>query len=337
MDPVYRSDCDFTGTGYRSGTLSLIGRSGDEWTVGIHTFSSGPGPRVLLTGALHGDEYEGPIALLKLVERLRTLTVRGRVTVVPVANPGAMAAKTRCTPADGLDLNRNFPGDPAGSPTQQIAHAICDALLPHADIVIDCHTGGTSHAYTPCAMMHPLADANAHRRTLALVRAMRLPAGVVIDESDKPGMFDTHVESLGKPFVCCEFGGGGVSRDTVEIAEAGLGNALIHLGLIDGTSACRNWRGRKEARMLEVPALDFAVGAPVTGLFEPLLELGDSAEAGQTVAVIRSVHDDGPATAIDAPVDGILFTRRARGFIEAGERAVMMARPLAGSPGGGVP
>ncbi len=86
----------------------------------IHTVqfdSSVPEPHVLITGGVHGDEFEGPAA----IDRLRTEFAsarrslkRGRLTLVPIVNEPAFVEGER-TADDGLDLARTCPGDPEGS------------------------------------------------------------------------------------------------------------------------------------------------------------------------------------------------------------------------------
>ena len=65
---------------------------------------------VLLTGGVHGDEYEGPIALAKLIRALDLSKLSGRLIVVPAVNYPAFLAGTRTSPIDGVNLNRTFPG-----------------------------------------------------------------------------------------------------------------------------------------------------------------------------------------------------------------------------------
>ncbi len=48
----------------------------------IACIKNGAGPTVFLTGGNHGDEYEGPIALTKLVRALDPAQVQGRAIVV---------------------------------------------------------------------------------------------------------------------------------------------------------------------------------------------------------------------------------------------------------------
>jgi len=65
-----------------------------------------PGPLVLITGGVHGNEPAGAAA----ADQIRTWPIaRGTLVVIPFAAPQALAAGTREIPEEG-DLNRNFPG-----------------------------------------------------------------------------------------------------------------------------------------------------------------------------------------------------------------------------------
>src|SRR5262245_55521164 len=61
---------------------------------------NGAGPRVLLTAGIHGDHYEGKIALLKLARELQPEHVRGRIVILPAANFPAVMAGTRTSPIE---------------------------------------------------------------------------------------------------------------------------------------------------------------------------------------------------------------------------------------------
>ena len=105
--------------------------------IPISVIASGAGPTALLTGGNHGDEYEGPIALQELAATLRPGDITGRVIVLPMMNLPAFAAGRRCSPIDGGNMNRSFPGRPDGTVTQKIAHYIASRLVPLADALAD--------------------------------------------------------------------------------------------------------------------------------------------------------------------------------------------------------
>ena len=101
----------------------------------------------------HGDEYEGQVALGKLIRSLEPAEVSGRIIILPSANFPAAMAGMRTSPLDEGNLNRSFPGDPYGGPTAQIADYIESVLLPQCDFVFDFHSGGSSLTYVPSALI----------------------------------------------------------------------------------------------------------------------------------------------------------------------------------------
>src|SRR3546814_7742491 len=101
---------------------------------------NGDGPAALLVAGNHGDEYEGQIALRDLARTLEPAAVTGTVIVVPGLNFPAVRAAVRCSPVDGGNMNRSFPGRPDGTVTQMIAHYVATVLVPRADLVLDLHS-----------------------------------------------------------------------------------------------------------------------------------------------------------------------------------------------------
>ena len=73
---------------------------------------SGEGPRVLVVGGTHGDEFEGQFAASSLVRKLPSLELLGSITVLPRHHPAACFAGMRVSPIDGANLNRLYTGRP---------------------------------------------------------------------------------------------------------------------------------------------------------------------------------------------------------------------------------
>src|SRR3546814_14498100 len=101
----------------------------------ITVIRNGDGPTALFTGGNHGDEYEGPIAILDLARSLEPAEIGGRVILLPMMNFPAVRSGRRTSPIDSGNLNRLFPGKPDGTITQKIADYVTTALLPLADVV----------------------------------------------------------------------------------------------------------------------------------------------------------------------------------------------------------
>jgi predicted deacylase len=81
-----------------------------------------PGPKVVLTGGVHGGEFIGIGAATRLGALLEPEEVRGQVVICPVANPpAAYLGRSSESPLDRVNLNRIFPGDPGGRPTERLS------------------------------------------------------------------------------------------------------------------------------------------------------------------------------------------------------------------------
>lgn len=79
-------------------------------TLPLYVFAAeAPGPTAIIQAGIHGDEIAGVHAVQELLEE-DFRPHRGRLIFVPVMNPPAYRARTRCAP-EGLDLNRCFPGN----------------------------------------------------------------------------------------------------------------------------------------------------------------------------------------------------------------------------------
>jgi len=102
------------------------------------------GPIVAILAGVHGDEYEGVIAALTLARELPQELVSGSVKIVSPAHPAAWQNCNRISPIDGANLARVFPGSENGSATEQLAHAITEQVIKHADVLIDLHSAGTN-------------------------------------------------------------------------------------------------------------------------------------------------------------------------------------------------
>jgi uncharacterized protein len=152
--------------------------------IPICVIRHGKGPTLYLGAGNHGDEYEGQIALSHLIRDLDPAEINGRLIIMPATNLPAAMAGARCSPIDGGNLNRSFPGDPDGTPTQAIAHFIESVLMPMCDALVDLHSGGKTLDYLPSALARrppgddPLADAKR-----AALEAFRAPIGYIVSDA----------------------------------------------------------------------------------------------------------------------------------------------------------
>src|SRR4051812_42199387 len=99
------------------------------------------GLHLLITGGVHGDEFEPMAAARRLMKEIDPAQLTGRVTLVPCVNEPAFRRGQRAAD-DGLDLARTCPGRANGTVTEHTAHQLA-LLIRSANLYIDLHTGGT--------------------------------------------------------------------------------------------------------------------------------------------------------------------------------------------------
>jgi N-alpha-acetyl-L-2,4-diaminobutyrate deacetylase len=322
-----RPTVDFNQEGVQHGFLRIpYSRDDSAWgavLIPIAAIKNGEGPTALLTGANHGDEYEGPIALLKLANELQPSQISGRVIIIPAMNYPAFQAGKRTSPIDAGNLNRIFPGRPDGNITEKIADYFQRFLLPLADIVLDYHSGGRTLDFLPFAAAHELPDKEQESRCVAAMEAFNAPYSMKLLEIDAVGMYDTAAEQLGKTFVSTELGGGGTaSSRSVRIAERGVRNLLIHAGILEGEIEA------KPSVQLTMPDDDCFVISTSEGVIEMCCDLGDVVQEDQVVArVYRSDRTGAEPRAYRAKMDGLLTARHFPGLIKPGDCLAMIAVP----------
>ena len=289
--------------------------------IPIVVLRNGEGPTALLISGNHGDEYEGQVALCRLVQTLDVSRIRGRVIVFPLANQPAGLAGRRTSPIDGGNLNRSFPGDPDGTVTQQIAHFLSTVLLPMADLVVDLHSGGSSLVYVPSALCRLPEEASAAASALRYLKAFGAPIAYLPSPSQGTGddrTLNGTVARSGRIAIGTELGGGGtVTPAALRLAERGVRNLLVELGILPESD---RQPGEAPTRILEVGGDAWFVYAPEPGVFEPLVELGEEVAAGQPAAKIWF-----PETPWRAPEtvrflrDGFVLCRRQPGRTARGD------------------
>lgn len=289
--------------------------------IPITVIKNGDGPTALLTGANHGDEYEGPVALFDLAHNLQPTDITGRIIIVPAFNYPAFRAATRVSPIDQRNMNRTFPGRPDGTVTEKIADFFHTTLVPMADIVLDFHSGGKTLDFIPFASAHVLEDKKLQAACVAAVEAFNAPYSVMLLEIDSAGMYDTAVEDQGKVFVTTELGGGGTATAlSIAIAKRGVRNVLIHAGIMSGNIE------KAPSIQLDMPDGDCFVFCEHDGLIEPLVDLGEAVETGDAVARVWPPDRTGQAPVqYNAKRPGILTARHFPGLIKSGDCLAVVA------------
>lgn len=285
--------------------------------IPIAVFVNGTGPTVLLMAGSHGDEYEGQLALLRLVRELDVSRVQGRVIVLPAANLPAVTAGSRTSPLDGGNLNRSFGDSYTDTPTGQIAAFIAEELLVRCEAFLDLHSGGSSLDHLSCSYADLGTDRIIAQRTFSAIEAMNAPLSWVQAGTPAAPVAGRAALRKGALHLSGEFGGSGrINHGALEIAERCVYRLLDHLGIVKMEE---RWRREIPTRLV-VNTQDLFVYAPRRGVFEPRAELGQAVRKGQLAGYLHSPEcPSEPPLELRFSGDGIVAVIRSMGRGEPGD------------------
>jgi len=174
---------------------------------------------------IHGDEIEGLLIVRELWRSIDAAQLRGSLWLLPVANPLAMEAISRNTPVDMLDMNRQFPGQPAGWLSEQLAYTIAHGFIDQIDALVDIHAGGTFPWVDYC---YAVNDAEFSRAFLSQL--------LYQPQTSYPGTTATYAVARGIPINVVEIGGGYQDQAThIANGVKGLTNTLRFRGMLPGS------------------------------------------------------------------------------------------------------
>lgn len=185
-----------------------------------------PGPTILFTAGIHGDEINGVDIVRQLITRKINKPKRGTIICMPILNIFGFLNSNRAFP-DGRDLNRMFPGSANGSLASRVAHRLMTEIIPEVDLIVDFHTGGASRfnaAQIRIVKDHPELD--------ELARIFGAPFVLYSDHIAKT--FRNACFQLGKPILLYEGGKSFYVDDAIsKIGVEGVKRLLDHYGMLN--------------------------------------------------------------------------------------------------------
>jgi len=251
---------------------------------------AGDGPHLLITGGVHGNEFEPMAAVRRLMRLIDPTELLGRVTLVPVVNEPAFERGER-TADDGLDLARTCPGRPDGSITERVAHALSE-LIRAADYYIDLHTGGTVFRLIPLVgyCLHRNPEVLETQRRMA--RAFNLPI-IWGTTPELDGRSLSVARDAKVPAIYAEWGGGGMCDPLgVSAYVDGCLDVLAELNMLDQPQRERQVEYFVEDHRPSSGHLQICNPSPLDGFYDPLVQLGDQVEAGEEIGQVSDCLGD---------------------------------------------
>jgi len=249
-------------------------------------------PGLAAFGGTHGNEWEGQVAVKRLCQELDPAEVSGRVILMPQLSESACAANLRISPLDGVNMNRAFPGNARGTISYRIADFVKRYVFPQVRIVVDMHAGGREGGFALCTSFHPVADLAQFAEITAVSALFDTPFMLVYSSQMASGLLTDEAEAEGKIAIGGEFGfGEGVNRKGVLHGYEGIRNVLKFYDMLPGEIIKIDPSRPSTPRLVEARNLEDYIPCPRTGIWEPLLDLGDEVKQGQLVGRSHDFSD----------------------------------------------
>jgi predicted deacylase len=281
-------------------------------------------------GGTHGNEYEGQVAVWRLMHELDPAQISGRVILMPRLNWPACNSGTRESQVDGVNMNRAFPGNPLGSLTYRIAHFVNTRVFPLVEVVLDIHAGGSTIEFALCTSFHLVKDPAQYAEMKVVASLFDTPYVYIYSSGMARGLLVDQAEALGKITIGGEFGhSSGVHYRGVRHAYQGIKNVLHHYKLLPGAIERVAPERPTPPRLVEAVDLEDYVPAPVTGVFEPEYAVGTPVTAGQLVGHLYDFERVGDAPlAIHAPSDGYIILQPFQAPVAKGDTMLVIGKDV---------
>jgi len=275
-------------------------------TVIIHR-SKNPGPTMLFTAGIHGNEVNGVEIVRQLIHKKYNVPERGTIICIPVVNVFGFINQERKFP-DGRDLNRVFPGSKTGPLASRFAYAIMSEIIPHIDYCIDFHTGGDQR-FNYSQIRIDSSDAE----TLALAKIFG--SKFIVNSPILEKSFRKSVTVLGKKVLLFE-GGKSLDLDRIVTQRAieGTLQVLHHLGFRSDPDEIVALPSIKQHFVTKTSW----VRSPTSGMYRSFTSLGSKVEKHQ---LLGSVSDPfgGKEKPVKAPCDGYIICQNHAPIVNQGD------------------
>lgn len=252
-----------------------------------------PGPTLLVSAAIHGDEINGVEIIRRLLRHPALAQLRGNLLAIPVVNVHGFLHQTRYLP-DGRDLNRSFPGSSKGSLAARVADKFVNQILSRCDYALDLHTGSRHRTNLPQIRVD-LSNPESKR----LGEAFGVP--VLLHSRLRDGSLREEAAGRGIPFLLYE-GGESLRFDefSIRVGVRGIMNVMRHLRML------RQSRRKKPIPEPLLTRRSTWLRANTSGVLRTLTTIGSKVSTGDLMAIIGDPMGN-EETGLYCPEDGIVI------------------------------
>ncbi|MFN2309458.1 MAG: succinylglutamate desuccinylase/aspartoacylase family protein [Gammaproteobacteria bacterium] len=282
-------------------------------TIPVHVIHSRhPGPRLFLSGALHGDEING-VEIIRRVLKLAALKrLRGSLIAAPIVNVHGFINHSRYLP-DRRDLNRSFPGSDSGSLTARVANLFLKEIVAKCTHGIDLHTAAIHRENLP------QVRGNLDNPEIARM-ARSFGAPVILDGALVEGTLRKLASDQGVHTLLYEAGEAlRFNELCIRGGVRGIVAVMRELGMLPA--------GKRAAHATEamVASSSTWVRAPQSGILHATVDLGARVKPGTRLGVVADPFGEREAD-VQSTAAGIIIGRTNIPLVHEGDALFHIAR-----------
>ncbi|MFU8838943.1 MAG: succinylglutamate desuccinylase/aspartoacylase family protein [Thiohalomonadaceae bacterium] len=270
------------------------------------------GPRLFISGAIHGDELNGVEIIRRLLKLPVLKRLSGALIAIPIVNVHGFLERSRYLP-DRRDLNRSFPGHESGSLASRVSHLFMEEIVAKCTHGIDLHTGGLHRDNLPQVRAN-LDDPE----TLKLAEAFGAP--VLINANLRDGSLRQAAAEQGMPMLLYE-AGEALRFDELSIRAGvnGIVEVMRVLGMLPPS------RKKRQCLVPVVARASAWVRAPESGILRAMVSLGTQVEKNTLLGVVADPFGE-QELEVRSPYKGIIVGRTNLPLVHEGEALFHIAR-----------
>ena len=265
-----------------------------------------PGPTLLISGCIHGDEFNGAEIIRRILRTKQVAKLKGTLLAVPIVNRPGFVRRSRYMP-DRRDLNRLFPGSAKGSLGARLAKVFTDELVTRADLVIDLHTGAVNRSNMPQIRL-----TEGDNTSMEFAKVFAPP--VILTSSQRESTLRAASIDLETPILLYEAGEAlRLDASAIRFGVQGILSVMRHMGMLSSRT-----RSQRKKSPIVISKKSFWERAPQGGIFIPLMSLGKAVNKGDVLGFIADPQANNEIE-VKANYPGIIIGRTNEAIADEGD------------------
>ncbi|MCU0315296.1 MAG: succinylglutamate desuccinylase/aspartoacylase family protein [Fimbriimonadaceae bacterium] len=278
---------------------------------------SKPGPTLLVSAAIHGDEINGVEIVRRVLDEVKPRGLSGTLIAVPIVNVFGYLTRSRYLP-DRRDLNRSFPGSKKGSLASQIAFLFMTKIVKNCDYGIDLHTGSDGRTNMPqvrCNLHDPVT------REFGLA----FGAPVMVQSRIRANSLRATAAKMNLPMLVYEAGEAHrFDNWSLEVGVKGVIACMSHLGMLSSEL-------EPQPQETVVAASSSWIRVQRGGVLHHDIQLGDQIQRGQLLGTVTDIYGKKRSSVVSA-YEGLVIGMTRTPLVTRGDAVFHIAREEALTP-----